>query len=154
MVAMKTAARARRLPLDLKGMTGREEVFRVAVGKKRDPAVERWFAGDPAELRTIAAEWFARIRDCGDDVLELVHDGCPIACIEDAPFAYVNAFKSHVNVGFFNGAALEDPAKILLGSGKRMRHVKIVPGGALNADALAALIGAAYADIKARLSEA
>ena len=86
--------RARRLPLDLKGLTGREEIFRVAVGKKRDPAVERWFAGDPAELRTIAAEWFARIRDCGDDVLELVHDGCPIACIEDAPFAYVNAFKS------------------------------------------------------------
>src|SRR5262249_35124074 len=137
-----------RLPLDLKGLTGREEIFRVAVGKRQDPVVERWLAGDPAELRAIASEWFARIRDCGDDVLELIHDGCPVACIEDAPFAYVNTFKRHVNVGFFNGAALEDPAQLLLGSGKRMRHVKIVPGGAMNADALGALIGAAYRDVK------
>jgi hypothetical protein len=49
------------------------------------------------------------MRQCGDDVRELMHDGCPVACIKDAPFAYVNTFTSHVNVGFFHGAKLSDP---------------------------------------------
>ena len=80
-----------------------------------------------------------------------MHDGCPVACAEYAPFGYVNSFKGHVNVGFFFGAALEDPAGLLEGSGKRMRHVKLSPGGELNAAALSDLIDAAYVDIRARL---
>ncbi len=80
-----------------------------------------------------------------------MHDGCPVACVADAPFAYVNSFKNHVNVGFFYGAMLEDPAGLLEGSGKRMRHVKLHPGRALDTEALGALIDAAYADIRARL---
>ena len=81
-----------------------------------------------------------------------MHDGCPVACVEDAPFGYVNSFKSHVNVGFFHGAALEDPAGLLEGSGKRMRHVKLSPGPELDAEGLSDLIDAAYVDIKARLA--
>jgi hypothetical protein len=92
------------------------------------------------------------MRGCGGDVLELVHDGCPVACVEDAPFGYVNTFKDHVNVGFFRGAQLEDSAKLLEGSGKRMRHVKLRPGAQLDARALRRLIEAAYVDIKARLA--
>jgi hypothetical protein len=91
------------------------------------------------------------MRRCGGDVRELIHDGCPVACVEDAAFAYVNAFKSHVNVGFFHGAGLEDRAGLLEGSGKRMRHVKLRPGRAVDGAALVDLIDAAYADIKARL---
>lgn len=64
---------------------------------------------------------------------------------------YVNSFKSHVNVGFFNGAVLEDPTGLLEGSGKRMRHVKLKPGSEPNAAALRDLIDAAYLDIRARL---
>ena len=92
------------------------------------------------------------MRQCGDDVLELMHDGCPVACVEDAPFAYVDSFTSHVNVGFFYGAVLDDPAGLLEGSGKRMRHVKLRPGRELDAAALGDLIAAAYVDIKARLA--
>lgn len=91
------------------------------------------------------------MRECGDDVVELMHDGCPVACVEDAPFGYVNSFKSHVNVGFFQGASLEDPAGLLEGNGKRMRHVKLKPDRLPNEAALAQLIDDAYADIKARL---
>jgi hypothetical protein len=80
-----------------------------------------------------------------------MHDGCPVACVEDAPFAYVNTFKSHVNVGFFYGALLKDPTGLLEGSGKRMRHVKLNPGRPLSAAALGELIEAAYLDIKDRL---
>lgn len=118
---------------------------------RRDPAVDSWLTDDPAELRSIAQQWFAQMRSCGDDVRELMHDGCPVACVEDAPFGYVNTFKTHVNVGFFYGALLEDPAGMLQGSGKRMRHVKLTPGSELAAEGLRNLIRAAYADIKVRL---
>ncbi len=90
------------------------------------------------------------MRECGDDVRELMHDGCPVACVDDAPFAYVNTFRSHVNVGFFNGAFLKVPARLLEGTGKRMRHVKLKPGREIDSSALAALIQASDVDMKMR----
>ncbi len=103
------------------------------------------------ELGAIAQQWFAVMRKCGDEVRELLHDGCPVACLGDRPFGYVNVFTSHVNVGFFHGAALQDPARLLLGAGKFMRHVKLRPGTAANAAALRGLIETAYSDMKARV---
>jgi hypothetical protein len=54
-------------------------------------------------------------------------------------------------VGFFHGAALPDPAHLLQGTGKFMRHVKLRPGTATNAAMLSRLIDTAYSDIKARV---
>lgn len=144
--------RHRRVALDVRGLIDRVEIFRVSVGRKRDAAVESWLTDEPIGLRSIAREWFAQMRRCGDDVRELMHDGCPVACVDDAPFGYVNSFKNHVNVGFFYGAMLEDPAGTLEGSGKRMRHVKLTPDSDIDAQSLRNLIGAAYVDIKARLT--
>ena len=118
---------------------------------ERDPAIDTWLKEQAPELGAIASEWFAQMRECGDDVRELMHDGCPVACVGDTPFGYVNVFKAHVNVGFFSGAELDDPAGLLEGTGRRMRHVKVKPGVDLNVAALSALIHAAYADIKSRL---
>jgi hypothetical protein len=129
------------------------DIFRLSGGMKRDPAVEIWLAGDPVELRTIAGQWFEQMRQCGDDVLELIHDGCPVACVDDVPFGYVNSFKNHVNVGFFNGASLADSAGLLEGTGKRMRHVKLQPDRQIDTAALRDLIDAAYADIRTRLGK-
>lgn len=119
---------------------------------ERDPAIEAWLDDQTPELDSIARRWFARMRRCGADVREVIHDGCPVACVHDAPFAYVNAFTAHVNVGFFTGAMLQDPTGLLEGTGKRMRHVKLKPDRAVKADALSALIDAAYVDVKARLA--
>jgi len=91
------------------------------------------------------------MRACGDEVREVLHDGCPAACLGDVPFAYVNVFTSHVNVGFFRGATLRDPERLLQGTGKFMRHVKLRPGASPDATALRKLIERAYADIKARV---
>jgi hypothetical protein len=123
--------------------------FKGAV--ERDPAIDAWMKAHAGPLGAIAHQWFEKMRKCGDEVRELVHDGCPVACLGDAPFGYVNVFTSHVNVGFFHGAALPDPARLLQGSGKFMRHVKLKPGTATSAAALSGLIEAAYADIKARV---
>jgi hypothetical protein len=146
-----SSANPRRVALDLRGLTGMKDIFRLSNGMKRDPAVDIWFTDGPVELRSIAQEWFAQMRRCGGDVLELIHDGCPVACVEDAPFGYVNSFKNHVSVGFFYGAVLKDPADLLQGGGKRMRHVKLIGGREVNAAALSELIDAAYLDIKVRL---
>jgi hypothetical protein len=142
--------RSPRVALDLPGLVGIVDIFRVSGAVKRDPTLDLWLRDDLVELRSIAQEWFERMRRCGDDVREVMHDGCPVACVEDAPFGYVNSFNSHVSVGFFYGAWLKDPAGLLEGSGKRMRHVKLKPGRKVEA-ALSDLVDAAYVDIKARL---
>lgn len=117
----------------------------------RDLEIDRWFATRGEPLGAIARHWFELIRRCGNDVRELMHDGCPTACVHDAAFAYVNAYTAHVNVGFFYGAWLPDPGNLLVGSGKRMRHVKLRPETAVDATALGGLVSASYADIQARL---
>jgi len=118
---------------------------------ERDPAIDAWMKQHKGELGAIAHRWFEAMRNCGDEVRELMHDGCPTACLGDAPFAYVNVFATHVNVGFFHGASLPDPARLLQGTGKFMRHVKLKPGTPANAAALNKLILAAYSDIKSRV---
>ena len=125
--------------------------FRLPGGVKRDPAIDAWMEEQTGELGSIAQEWFHVMRERGDDVRELMHDGCPVACVDDAPFGYVNAFKAHVNLGFFHGAALPDPVGLLEGSGKYMRHVKLKPGVVRDSGGLGRLIDEAYSDIKARL---
>lgn len=127
------------------------ELFRLGRTLDRDPAIDAWFRNHTDELGAIALHWFEVMRNCGDEVRELLHDGCPVACLGDVPFAYVNAFTSHVNVGFFLGASLRDPARLLQGSGKRMRHVKLRPGAPIDTAALTRLIEAAYSAIKARI---
>src|SRR5580698_9081880 len=95
---------------------------------QRDPAIDAWMRERTGELAAIAQQWFEVMRECGDEVRELVHDGCPVACLGDVPFAYVNTFTAHVNVGFFQGVGLPDPARILQGNGRFMRHVKLRTG--------------------------
>jgi hypothetical protein len=127
------------------------EILRFNNSKQHDPAIDAWMKNNSGDLGAIARQWFEVMRKCGDEVRELLHDGCPTACLGDAPFAYVNVFKYHVNVGFFQGASLPDPARLLEGAGKRMRHVKLKPGSTSDNRAIALLIEAAYADIKARV---
>lgn len=125
-------------------------LFRLSGAIKRDDAVDAWFGQRDEGLAAIARRWFDVMRGCGRDVKEILHDGHPTACVGDAAFGYVNAFTSHVNVGFFVGPELSDPANLLQGTGKFMRHVKLRPGSAIDADALTKLIGAAYTEIKNR----
>src|SRR5215831_14336646 len=128
-----------------------DDFLHFNAAKPHDPAIDDWLHSQRDDLRPLAETWFARMRERGADVRELMHDGCPVACVEDAPYGYVNVFKAHVNVGFFHGSALHDPAELLEGNGKRMRHVKLKPGSDLDSSALSTLIAAAYLDIKERL---
>lgn len=130
-----------------------DDLLRFPSAVKRDRAIDSWLRAQRDDLRPFVQTWFARMRECGGDVRELMHDGCPTACVDDAAFGYVNAFKNHVNVGFFLGSLLKDPARLLEGTGKRGRHVKLRPGREIDAAALAGLVEAAYLDVSARLGK-
>ncbi len=127
------------------------QLFRFASVVRRDPTIEVWMREHTGNLGAVAERWFETMRACGDDVREILHDGHPTACVADAAFAYVDVFKAHVNVGFFHGAELADPDGLLEGTGKFMRHVKLRPGGGVDAGALMTLIETAYTDMKRRL---
>ena len=126
-------------------------LMRFPSSVKRDPAIGVWMRDHSGPLGAIAQRWFEVMRNCGDDVRELLHDGHPTACVGDAAFGYVNAFTAHVNVGFFRGAEIADPEGLLEGTGRFMRHVKLRPGTDVDAAALMRLIGTAYTDMQRRL---
>jgi hypothetical protein len=130
-----------------------DDILRFPSAVPHDPAIDAWLDATRDDLRPLVGTWFACMRRCGSDVRELMHDGCPTACVGDAAFGYVNAFTNHINVGFFFGALLEDPARLLEGTGKRGRHVKLRPGREVDAAALAVLVTTAYLDIKVRLRQ-
>ena len=129
-------------------------LFRFPTAIKREPAIEVWMREHSGELGSIARRWFDVMRSCGPDVRELLHDGHPTACVDDAAFGYVNAFRVHVNVGFFRGAEIDDPAGLLEGTGKLMRHVKLRPEHDVDETALTKLIETAYTDMRRRLEVA
>jgi len=125
----------------------RTELFRLNGTVEHDSAIDSWLQ-ERGVLGAIAGQWFEVMRKCGDEVREVLHDGCPVACVGDVPFCYVNVFKSHVNVGFYQGSSLPDRAGLLQGAGKFMRHVKLQPGVDIDASALRKLIERAYSDAK------
>ncbi|MEP7041923.1 MAG: DUF1801 domain-containing protein [Dokdonella sp.] len=127
------------------------QLFGFPSSVKREPSIDVWMREYPDDLREIAQHWFEVMRACGDDVRELMHDGHPTACVGDAAFGYVDAFRDHVNVGFFRGAELPDAGGLLEGTGKLMRHVKLRPGRKIDHEALKRLVRAAYADMRRRL---
>jgi hypothetical protein len=153
---MKRPARSQPLAQIIPGKSrapraGVRQLFLLPGAMRRDPSIDLWMRKHRGELGAIAQYWFEVIRRCGDDVREVLHDGHPTACVADAAFAYVNAFTAHVNVGFFRGAELDDPAHLLEGTGIRMRHVKLRPSAPLNAPALSKLIMSAYTDMRRRV---
>ena len=88
------------------------------------------------------------MRKCGDEVREILHDGsggmsgrCALRIRQCIHFARER--------GFFHGAALPDPVRLLQGTGEFIRHVKLRPGTAADAASLSRLIEMAYSDIKA-----
>src|SRR5512140_1682743 len=118
-------------------------LFRFPAALRRDPTIDAWFKKQTPELGALASTWFERMRECGGDVRDVMHDGCPTACVDDTAFGYVAVFRAHVNVGCFRGADRDDPRGVLEGTGRRMRHGTVRPGVGLDTAALAVLIGGA-----------
>jgi hypothetical protein len=58
----------------------------------------------------------------------------------DAPKIYLHTEKDYVQLGFYMGARFEDPDRLLEGSGKYVRHVKVRSVAEIRPEAFTALI--------------
>lgn len=58
----------------------------------------------------------------------------------DAPKVYIHTEEDHVQFGFYRGSTMKDPDRLLVGSGKYVRHVKVRKPGDIDPDAFRALI--------------
>lgn len=128
-----------------------EQLLRFSGSDIQNIDFDPWLEQKSEVLRPIAAKWFDAIKDCGPDVVDIFHDDYPIGCVDEAPFAYINVFAKHVNVGFFYGVDLPDPTRILEGTGRRMRHIKLFPDRQVADAAVHEILQHAYLDIKERL---
>jgi hypothetical protein len=64
------------------------------------------------------------IREAAPDARESIKWAQPVY-ESNGPFAYIKAFPTSVNLGFWRGAELDDEDGRLVGEGDRMRHVKL-----------------------------
>jgi hypothetical protein len=60
-------------------------------------------------------------------------------------YAYIMPMRGYINLGFYQGAVLADPERLLEGTGKGLRHVKIRSLAEANRPSVRALVSAARA---------
>ena len=108
-----------------------------------------WLAArTPAERRTVAAlrVLVARVAPALVEGAKWTN-GCWL--LGGKPVCYAHAAADHVQFGFFRGAALADPLRLLRGAGQHVRHVRLRRAADVDAPALAALLRQAVARARA-----
>lgn len=106
---------------------------------------DEWLAAVEASERDLATAVLAFVRETLGETEETVKWGQPCFVDGGSNCLYVSAQDGYVNLGFYEGAALDDPAELLEGTGQAMRHVKVDSVGTLRDPDLAALVEAAAA---------
>ena len=109
-------------------------------------------------LAAIARRLRAVIRGVDKSTVETVRLGDNAATYGVGPrkmtdgYTYIMPMRGYINLGFYQGAMLADPDRLLEGTGKFMRHVKLRPGSDVDSVALMTLIETAYRDMKGRVN--
>jgi hypothetical protein len=108
-------------------------------------------AGVEPDLAAIARRLRAIIRAVDANTVETVRLGDNAATYGVGPkkmtdgYAYIMPMRGYVNLGFYQGAMLADPERLLAGTGKGLRHVKIRALAEANRPAVRALLAKALA---------
>ena len=110
------------------------EVFRFPSAVRHDPAIDAWFDARRPDLGPLGRAPFDAMRQCGPDVRELMHDGRPTACVEDAAFGPVDRIGQLTmrNLDIADSRAKLElyAAQGLLGSRAAELVGELAPGGA------------------------
>lgn len=112
--------------------------------------IDGFLAAYPPAIRELANQARALVRSEMPDAKEIVYLGygsiifTPGETMGES-VVFLAPFKDRLNLGLMYGASLPDPEKLLEGTGKNMRHVKIRNADQLQAPALRALLHAAIA---------
>ena len=91
--------------------------------------IEAFLAGYPPEIREISRYLRRLITNARPEAKETLyarqnHFAYSLSGKMRDGLIYVCPMKDYVRLGFYYGASLDDPARLLVGEGKRLRHVK------------------------------
>ena len=124
----------------------------------KNPSVEDWLANLPLEMRSITKQLRTVARKHMPEAHEFIYHDAIGYSVSDSPFdriCYVAPQKKgYVNFGFFFGAGLPDPKKLLIGEGKRLRHIKVWRVDDAKNPALAKLVKATWKSAPESISKA
>jgi hypothetical protein len=120
----------------------------------RDPRVDAYVESQSGPLHQTIARLVRAVRAAVPAHDEVVVHGAPWFCVHGEPFCYVVGYAKHVNLGFCEGAFLDDPDGLLEGTGKQMRHVKLSPSREVPSEKLAHLVSQSARRVRARQSQA
>ena len=111
-------------------------------------SVEEWLSNLSPDLQPITKKLRAVALKNMTGAHEFIYHNAIGYSTSDSPFDricyIVPQKKGYVNFGFFFGAGLPDPDTLLIGDGKRLRHVKIWNVDETKNPALAKLIAATW----------
>ena len=111
-------------------------------------SVQAWLANLAPDIRAITKQLRAVARKNMPKVHEFIYHDAIGYSVNDSPFDRICYIapqkKGYVNFGFFFGAEIPDPEKLLIGDGKRLRHVKVRSVDEAKNPALAKLIAATW----------
>lgn len=95
------------------------------------------------DVRKLMLREIPTVSETVNDVFYAVTVGFTFSGRVKEAFCYAVAYRSHVNVGFTQGALLPDPKQRLKGTGKLHRHIRIETPADLKDPELLRLIHAA-----------
>jgi hypothetical protein len=97
----------------------------VKAGKSKKLKKSAYMREEKPELRRVVRELRNFVKRCVPGVKETVNAwGIPTFEAPN-PFCFYMVGKNHVTFGFHFGTSLPDPAGLLEGTGKNIRHVKL-----------------------------
>ncbi|SRR6266511_2990663 len=92
-------------------------------------SVEQFLADLPPDLQAITRELVAIARKNMPKAHEFIYHDAVGYSVSESPYDRICYIapqkKGYVNFGFFFGANLPDPKHLLVGEGKRLRHIKV-----------------------------
>jgi len=110
--------------------------------------VEEFLSNLPSDVQAITRALVVVARKNMPGAHEFIYHNAVGYSVNDSPFDRICYIapqkKGYVNFGFFFGAGLPDPKKLLIGEGKRLRHVKIWSVAEAKNPALGKLVAATW----------
>jgi hypothetical protein len=111
--------------------------------------VRAWLENLPSEKKLTVEALRRLIGSVAPEAHEIIYHDALGYGPTDSGFdriVYVTVFENHLNLGFFFGGFLPDPEGLLVGSGKRMRHLTIRSVQESENPAITSLLAHAWAD--------
>ena len=104
-------------------------------------------AATAARARTLVLDIFPDAFEQVDAKDKMLHYGLGPKMAQQV--FYIAGYTAHANIGFWDGVSLSDPDHLLVGTGKRLRHVKLRTPEDVDHPGLRALLDASLAERRA-----